>query len=99
MFVTLGAVVQIPHNVAGDPLSGNAYTVQINPATNLLEITFATPPAFGCSCTIRVVSSEPEDLIICPLPLGIDNQTLVAGDGIVANASGEIIGIDPGLIF
>ena len=99
MFVTLGAVVQIPHNVAGDPLAGNAYTVQVNPATNLLEITFATPPAFGCSCTIRVVSSEPEDLIICPLPLGLGAQTLTAGDGVQANAEGQITGIDPGLIF
>ena len=99
MFVTLGAIVQIPHNVAGDPLSGNAYTVQVNPATNLLEITFATPPAFGCSCTIRVVSSEPEDLIVCPLPLGFGTQTLTAGDGVQANADGQIIGIDPGLIL
>jgi hypothetical protein len=99
MFVTLGAVVQIPHNVAGDPPAGNAYTVQVNPATNLLEITFATPPAFGCSCTIRVVSSEPEDLIICPLPPGLGTQTLVAGDGIQANAEGQITGIDPGLIL
>jgi hypothetical protein len=99
MFVTLGAVVQIPHNVDGDPLAGNAYTVQVNPATNLLEITFATPPAFGCACTIRVVSSEPEDLIICPLPPGLGTQTLVAGDGVLANADGEIIGIDPGLIL
>jgi hypothetical protein len=99
MFVTLGAVVQIPHNVAGDPLAGNAYTVQVNSATNLLEITFATPPAFDCSCTIRVVSSEPKELIICPLPPGLADQTLVAGDGIESNADGEIISIDPGLIF
>jgi hypothetical protein len=99
MFVTLGAVVQIPHNVAGDPPAGNAYTVQVNPATNLLEITFATPPAFACSCTIRVVSSEPEDLIICPLPLGLGVQTLTAGDGVQANAEGQITGIDPGLIL
>jgi hypothetical protein len=99
MFVTLGAVVQIPHNVAGNPLSGNAYTVQINTATNLLEITFATPPAFGCACTIRVVSSEPEDLIICPLPPGLGPQTLFAGDGVLADINGEIIGIDSGLIF
>jgi hypothetical protein len=99
MFVTLGAVVQIPHNVAGDPLSGNAYTVQVNPVTNALEITFATPPALGCSCTIRVVSSEPEELIICPLPPGLTDQTLVSGDGVESNADGEIIRIDPGLIF
>jgi hypothetical protein len=99
MFVTLGAVVQIPHNVAGNPLSGNAYTVQINSVTKLLEITFAAPPSFGCSCTIRVVSSEPKELIICPLPPGLTNPTLVAGDGIESNADGEIIRIDPGLIF
>jgi hypothetical protein len=99
MFVTLGAVVQIPHNVAGDPLAGNAYTVQVNSATNLLEITFATPPTFDCSCTIRVVSSEPKELIICPLPPGLTDQTLVSGDGVESNADGEIIRIDPGLIF
>jgi hypothetical protein len=98
MFVTLGAVVQIPHNVAGNPLSGNAYTVQVNPVTNLLEITFASPPPLGCSCTIRVVSSEPKELIICPLPPGLADQTLVAGDGVKSNADGEIIAIDAGLI-
>jgi hypothetical protein len=99
MFVTLGAVVQIPHNVAGDPPAGNAYTVQVNAATQLLEITFAVPPAFGCACTIRVVSSEPAELIICPLPPGLGPQALFSGDGVLANADGEIIGIDPGLIL
>lgn len=99
MFVTLGAVIQIPHNVAGNPLAGNAYTVQVNPVTKLLEITFANPPAVDCSCTIRVVSSDPKELIICPLPPGLADQTLVAGDGVVSNADGEIIRIDPGLIF
>jgi hypothetical protein len=99
MFVTLGAVIQIPHNVAGNPLSGNAYTVQVNPITKLLEITFAAPPLLGTSCTIRVVSSEPKDLIICPLPPGLANQPLRPGDGVEANEDGEITRIDPGLIF
>lgn len=99
MFVTLGAVIQIPHNVAGNPLSGNAYTVQINPLTKLLEITFAAAPIFGTSCTIRVVSSEPKNLIVCPLPPGLATQPIVAGDGIETNADGEISRIDPGLIF
>ena len=99
MFVTLGAIVQIPHNVAGDPLAGNAYTVQVNPATKLLETTFAAPPSFGCACTIRVVSSEPENLIVCPLPPGLGTQILVAGDGVLADIEGRIIGIDPGFIL
>lgn len=99
MFVTLGAVVQIPHNVTGNPLAGNAYTVQINPVTKLLEITFAVAPAFGTSCTIRIVSSEPKNLIICPLPPGLVDVPLISGDGVFSNEQGEIISIDPGLIF
>ena len=71
MFVTLGAVIQIPHNVAGDPLAGNAYTVQVNPITKILEITFAAPPTTGTSCFIRVVASEPKEFIVCPLPPGL----------------------------
>jgi hypothetical protein len=98
MFVTLGAVIQIPHNVAGDPLSGNAYTVQVNATTKLLEITFAEPPLFGTSCTIRVVSSEPKELIVCPIPDALIPKTLTAGDGVIADADGQIIAIDPGLI-
>lgn len=98
MFVTLGAVIQIPHQVAGNPLAGNAYTVQVNQVTNILEITFAVPPLPKTSCTIRVISSEPKDFIICPLPPEIQDQNLIAGDGVVANENNEIINIDPGLI-
>jgi hypothetical protein len=98
MFVTLGAVIQIPHQVAGNPPAGNAYTVQVNQVTNILEITFAEPPLPDTSCTIRIVSSEPKDFIICPLPVELQNQALVAGDGVLANEDNEIIKIDPGLI-
>jgi len=98
MFVTLGAVIQIPHNVAGNPLSGNAYTVQVNPVTNLLEITFAAPPAIDTSCVIRVIASEPKEFIICPIPDGLLPISLVAGDGVVANENNEIVSIDPGII-
>lgn len=98
MFVTLGAVIQIPHNVAGNPLSGNTYTVQVNPVTKILEITFAAPPTTGTSCFIRVVASEPKEFIVCPLPPGVIPQPVVAGDGVSVNEAGEIINIDPGLI-
>jgi hypothetical protein len=96
MFVTLGAVVQIPHNVAGNPPSGNAYTVQINPVTNLLEITFATPPLIGTTCNIRVISSN--EFIVCPLPKEFTNQEILAGDGVEIDENNRIVKIDPGLI-
>jgi hypothetical protein len=96
MFVTLGAVIQIPHNVAGNPMAGNAYTVTLNPVTNLLEITFAAPPLAGTTCNIRVVSSN--ELIICPLPKEFTNRQVVAGDGVEVNDNNEIIRIDPGLV-
>jgi hypothetical protein len=96
MFATLGAVVQIPHNVAGNPPSGNAYTVQINPVTNLLEITFATPPLIGTTCNIRVISSN--EFIVCPLPKEFTNQEILAGDGVEIDENNRIVKIDPGLI-
>lgn len=98
MFVSLGAVIQIPHNVAGNPLSGNAYTVQVNPVTKLLEITFAEAPRIGYSCVMQAVSPEPANFIICPLPAAIDNRAIVSGNGVYVNERNEIIRIDPDLI-
>lgn len=98
MFVTLGAVIQIPNPQAANPKSGDAYTVQLNDVTNILEITFAVAPQAGTSCTIRVVSSEPKEFITCPLPPGLENQAIVAGDGVSTNEYNEIVKIDSGLI-
>jgi hypothetical protein len=98
MFVTLGAVIQIPHQVAGDPLSGNAYIVQVDEVTKILEITFAAPPLPDTSCTIRVISSEPKDFVTCPLPPALQDQFVKAGVGITVNENNEIIKIDPNLI-
>ena len=97
MFVTLGAVIQIPHNVDGDPLSGNAYTVQVNAITNLLEITFAEPPLIGTTCNIRIIANQ--EIIVCPLPTILAGGTVLrAGDGIIANEQGQIVQIESGLI-
>jgi hypothetical protein len=96
MFVTLGAVIQIPHNVAGNPLSGNAYTVAVNPVTKLVEITFADAPLIGTSCNIRVISSV--ELIVCPLPPELTSQAINVGPGITVNQLNEITAIDPGII-
>jgi hypothetical protein len=96
MFVSLGGVMQIPVASAGNPLSGNAYTVQTNPVTKVLEITFANPPAAGTTCNIRVVTSD--EFITCPLPDSFLSNTLQDGPGIFIDDLNRIIAIDPGLI-
>lgn len=96
IFVILGAVVQIPHIVEGNPLAGNAYTLGVNPATSVLEITFAAAPQLGTTCNIRVISSE--EIIVCPLPQALQDPTLRAGDGVTINENNQIVSIDPGLI-
>jgi hypothetical protein len=99
MFVSLGGVMQIPIAVAGNPLSGNAYTVAYNPITFKTEITFAVAPQFGTTCNIRLVTGSQDQFIICPLPPGTGEETtLVAGPGVRVNDSGQIIDIDSGLI-
>jgi hypothetical protein len=96
MFVSLGGVMQIPIANAGDPLAGNAYTVQLNTISNILEITFATPPLSGSTCNIRVVTSD--EFITCPLPASLGDTALQNGPGIEVNSNNQIINIDPGLI-
>ena len=88
--------MQIPIANAGDPLAGNAYTVQLNTISNILEITFAAPPLTGSTCNIRVVTSD--EFITCPLPNSLTNMTLKDGPGIVTNSDNQIVSIDPGLI-
>jgi hypothetical protein len=96
MFVSLGGVMQLPVASEGSPLSGNAYTVQTNSVTKLLEITFAVAPAAGTTCNIRVVTSD--EFITCPIVDTLVNTTLQDGPGITVNNDNQIINIDPGLI-
>lgn len=96
MFVSLGGVMQIPVASVGNPLAGLAYTVQVNPITSALEITFAVPPLSGTTCNIRVISSD--EFIACDAINGLGNQTLKIGPGIQVDSENQIIGIDPGLI-
>jgi hypothetical protein len=96
MFVSLGGVMQIPVAQAGDPLAGLAYTVAVNTVSKVLEITFATPPAIGTTCNIRVIASD--EFLTCPIPEELLNTSLQDGPGIVMNDKNQIIGIDPGLI-
>lgn len=96
MLVNLGGVMQTPIASAGNPLSGLAYTVQLNTGTQTLEITFSVPPTFGTTCNIRVITQD--EFITCPLPELILNQNLKAGPGVETTADGELIGLDEGLI-
>ena len=96
MFVSLGGVMQVPVAQAGNPLAGLAYTVAVNAITKVLEITFATPPAIGTTCNIRVIASD--EFLTCPIPDSLLQTTLQDGPGIVVNDQNQIIAIDPGLI-
>jgi hypothetical protein len=96
MFVSLGGVMQVPVAQAGDPLAGLAYTVAINSVTKALEITFATPPARGATCNIRVIASD--EFLTCPIPSELLNTSLQDGPGIIVNDQNQIIEIDSGLI-
>jgi hypothetical protein len=96
MFVSLGGVMQIPVTQSGNPPSGLAYFVQVNQITKKLEITFASPPATGATCNIRVIASD--EFLSCPLPLSLTDTTLQDGPGVRVNEYNQIIAIDPGLI-
>ena len=96
MFVSLGGVMQIPVAQTGNPLAGLAYTVAVNVISKVLEITFATPPAIGTTCNIRVIASD--EFLTCPIPESLLNTTLEDGPGIIVNDKNQIIGIDTGLI-
>jgi hypothetical protein len=96
MFVSLGGVMQIPVAQTGNPLAGLAYTVAQNPVSKALEITFATPPAIGTTCNIRVITSD--EFLTCPLPPELFDTALQDGPGIVINENNQIIEIDSGLI-
>jgi len=96
IFVSLGGVMQIPVAQSGSPLAGNAYTVDLNPVTSQLEITFAVPPAQDTTCNIRVITSE--EFLTCPLPPSLLNDDVVVGPGVEINQLNQTIAIDSGLI-
>ena len=96
MFVSLGGVMQIPIAQTGDPLAGLAYTVAVNSVRKVLEISFATPPAAGATCNIRVIASD--EFLTCPFPDSLVNTSLQDGPGIIINDRNQIISIDPGLV-
>jgi hypothetical protein len=96
MFVSLGGVMQIPDTQQGNPLSGLAYSVDVNPVTAELEITFAVAPASGVTCNIRVITSD--EFLTCPLPPQLVDTTIKDGPGIVVDEKNQIIAIDSGLV-
>jgi len=98
MFVSLAGVMQLPFASEGNPLAGLAYSVEFSSITEEFQITFASPPQFGSTCNIRVVTGIGNEFITCPLPVGIGNTPLVLGPGITANSEGQIVDIDGGLI-
>ena len=96
MFVSLGGVMQIPTAVAGDPMSGLAYTVGVNPLTGALSITFANAPTVGTTCNIRVVTST--EFITCPIPDVLLNPVVKVGPGVSVNFENQLINLDSGFI-
>jgi hypothetical protein len=96
LFVNLGGVMQIPIGNSVPSQGGLAYTVAVNPVTQITEITFSQPPVFGTTCNIRILSQD--EFITCPLPDILRDQTLKAGPGVETLPDGELIGLDEGLI-
>jgi hypothetical protein len=97
MFVSLGGVMQIPISQTGEAeMAGNAYSVQLNPVTKTLEITFAVAPLDNTTCNIRIITSD--EFLTCPLPPELLDTALQDGPGITVNALNQIIDIDSGLI-
>ena len=98
MFVSLGGVMQLPIASEGSPLAGLAYSIAFNSIVEEFQITFASPPQFGTTCNIRVITGIGNEFITCPLPLGLGDTPLVSGPGVTVNDIGQIIDIDAGLI-
>ncbi len=88
--------MQIPIANAGSKPLGSTYIVEINSVTQTLQIIFDTPPTYGTTCNIRVISQE--ETITCPLPSLITDRNLKVGPGVEANAEGQLIGLDEGFI-
>jgi hypothetical protein len=98
MFVSLGGVMQLPIASEGSPLAGLAYSIAFNSIVEEFQITFASPPQFGTTCNIRVITGIGNEFITCPLPPGLGDTPLVLGPGVTVNDIGQIIDIDAGLI-
>jgi hypothetical protein len=96
MFVSLGGAMQVPIAQEANPPSGLAYSVSQNPNTRVLEITFATPPATGTTCNIRVITSD--EFLTCPIPENLFDDVLRDGPGISVNTQNQITDIDSGFI-
>jgi hypothetical protein len=96
MFVSLGGVMQIPYEQAGNPSAGLTYSVSVNTSTSVLEITFSVAPALGTTCNIRVVTSD--EFLTCPLPPQLVDTTLKNGPGLIVDDKNQIIAIDSGLV-
>jgi hypothetical protein len=97
IFVSLGGVMQIPIAQSGNAaLAGNAYSVQVNPVTKVLEITFAVAPLDNTTCNIRIITSD--EFLTCPLPPELLDTALQDGPGITVNEFNQIVDIDSGLI-
>jgi hypothetical protein len=96
MLVNLGGVMQIPIANAGSPRSGLSYTVDLNPVSQFLEITFAVPPTFGTTCNIRILTQD--EFITCPLPDLLYNRYLKSGPGVETNTEGQLISLDEGFV-
>lgn len=96
IFVSLGGVMQIPTAQIGDELAGLAYSVDLSPITNTLQIRFATAPLSGTTCNIRIVASD--EFLTCPVPDQLLNTAIQDGPGIVLNSKNQITSIDPGTI-
>lgn len=97
IFVSLGGVMQIPIAQSEDAvLAGNAYNVQVNPVTKVLEITFAVAPIDNTTCNIRIITSD--EFLTCPLPPELLDTALQDGPGITVNEFNQIVDIDSGLI-
>jgi hypothetical protein len=97
MFVNVGGVIQIPiENSAAVDIS-LSYSVSVNPVTQQMEITFASPPLPGTTCNIRILTQD--EFITCPLPdLLTSGGVLRVGPGVEAGPDGSLEGLDEGLI-
>lgn len=77
-------------------MAGLAYTVGINPVTNVLNITFADAPQRNTTCNIRVITSS--EFITCPLPENLTDPAVRVGPGVNVNAEGQLQNLDSGLV-
>jgi len=95
MFVSLGGVMQLPADDPATPPNELAYIFSV--ITGIPTITFVSPPALGTTSNIRIFTSS--RYITCPLPGPLTDGILHVGPGVQADVDGQIINIDPGIIY